>query len=269
MEGLGFIMCMDMEYKSLKWEVNNRVAKITMNVPEKMNALDAQLSKELMAIMDTIKHDDNIKAVILTGVGKAFCAGGDVTIFPKLTLEQSINAVREESRALVPAFTKLPKPIIAAVNGYAVGAGLSLALLSDIVIASEKAYFGAAFVNIGLIPDVGQLYYLPRLIGLHKTKELVFTGRNISAQEAYEMGLINKVVEHDKLEEEVNKMAQVLAAKPALSIASSKALLHQGLDMGVDELIEVEGITQGVCMQSEDCKEGIDAFLNKRKPNFK
>ncbi|WP_051015654.1 enoyl-CoA hydratase/isomerase family protein [Desulfitobacterium dichloroeliminans] len=260
---------MEMEYKCIQCEVDNRVAKITMNVPEKMNALDARMSEELVAIMDVIEHDDNVKAVILTGVGKAFCAGGDVTIFPKLTLEQSIHAVREEGRSLVAAFTKLPKPIIAAVNGYAVGAGLSLALLSDIVISSEKAYFGAAFVNIGLIPDVGQLYFLPRLIGMQKAKELVFTGRNIDAQEAYEMGLVNKVVEQDKFEEAVNKMGQLLASKPALSMASSKALLHQSLDMGVDELIEIEGMTQGVCMQSEDCKEGISAFMNKRKPNFK
>lgn len=262
-------MCMKMEYKSIKYEVNNHVAKITMSVPEKMNALDARMSEELIAVMEEVRYDDNVKAVVLTGVGKAFCAGGDVTIFPTLTLEQSIKAVREEGRSLVGAFTKLPKPIIAAVNGYAVGAGLSLALISDMVIASDKAWFGAAFVNIGLIPDVGSLYFLPRLMGLQRAKELVFTGKNIDAQEAYRMGFVNKVVEHDKLEETVNQMSQFLADKPALSMALSKALMHQGLDMGVDELIEAEGMTQGVCMQSDDCKEGISAFMNKRKPNFK
>jgi len=260
---------MKMEYKSIKYEVIDRVAKIIMNVPEKMNALDARMSEELAAAMEDVRYDDNVKAVVLTGVGKAFCAGGDVSIFPTLTLEQSIKAVRAEARSLVGSFTKLPKPIIAAVNGYAVGAGLSLALISDIVIASDKAFFGAAFVNIGLVPDVGSLYFLPRLIGLQRAKELAFTGKNIDAQEAYRMGFVNKVVEHDKLEEAVNKMSQLLARQPQLSMASSKALIHQGLEMGVDELIELEGMTQGVCMQSDDSKEGISAFMNKRKPIFK
>ncbi|MBK5245386.1 MAG: enoyl-CoA hydratase [Eubacteriaceae bacterium] len=262
-------MCIKMDYQSIKYEVNNRVAKITMCVPEKMNALDARLADELAMAIEEARIDDDVKVVVLTGVGKAFCAGGDVSIFPTLTLEQGIQGVRDKSRSLVGAFTKLPKPIIAAVNGFAVGAGMSLALISDIVIASDKAIFGAAFVNIGLVPDLGQLYFLPRLIGLQKAKELAFTGKNIDAQEAHRLGIVNTVVENDKFEEAVAKTSKMLAGQPGMAMAAIKALMHQGLEMGVDELIEVEGITQGVCIQSEDSKEGISAFMNKRKPNFK
>ncbi|MDR1321551.1 MAG: enoyl-CoA hydratase/isomerase family protein [Gracilibacteraceae bacterium] len=262
-------MDMKTEYRSIKYETADRVATVTMCVPEKMNALDARLGEELASALARAKADAAVKVVVLTGMGNAFCAGGDLTGFPALDLQTAAEGIRDSARSLVGAFTKLPKPIIAAVNGFAVGAGLSLALISDIVLASDKAVFGAAFVNVGLIPDIGSLFYLPRLIGLPRAKELAFTGRNLSAQEALTMGIVNRVTENDALAAEAAKLAGKLARQPALAMAQAKALLHASLEIGVDELIELEGMAQGICMQSEDSREGVDAFLHKRKPNFK
>jgi 2-(1,2-epoxy-1,2-dihydrophenyl)acetyl-CoA isomerase len=260
---------MSSEYKSIKYEVSDRIGKITMTVPEKMNALDERLSDELASAFAEAENDDNVKVVVLTGSGPAFCAGGDMSIFPKLTLEQGVAGVTAKSNLVVGAFSKLPKPVIAAVNGYAVGAGMSMALASDIIIASDKAVFGAAFVNIGLVPDLAWMYYMPKLVGLQKAKELAFTGKNITAQEALSLGIVNSVVEADKFEEAVAKTAGALARQPRLAMASAKAILNTSFETSMSQLITVEGIAQGACIQSEDCKEGVDAFFNKRKPNFK
>lgn len=261
-------MCMDMEYTCVLYEVENRIAKITLDAPHKLNALDAKLASELTAALDEAKHDDNVKVVVITGSGKAFCAGGDVSVFNTLDLSGSIKFVKD-AQSLVGAFTKMPKPIIAAVNGFAVGAGLSLALLSDIVISSDKAVYGAAFVKVGLVPDIGSLYFLPRLVGLQKAKELTFTGKNIDAQEAYRLGIVTTLVEHEKLAETVAEFSQLLAGQSGSAMGSAKTLLNMSMELGIDELLEIEAVTQGVCMQSADSKEGVDAFLNKRKPNFK
>ncbi len=139
-----------------------------------------------------------------------------------------------------------------------------MSLLSDIVISSDKAIYGAAFVKVGLIPDIGLLYTLPRAIGLQRAKELAFTGKNIDAYEAYKLGIENKVVD-----EAVGELSKFLAEQPGLAMGSAKTLLNMSLDLGMDELLEIEATTQSMCMQSEDSKEGVEAFLNKRKPNFK
>ncbi|MDR1070108.1 MAG: enoyl-CoA hydratase/isomerase family protein [Gracilibacteraceae bacterium] len=262
-------MDMKTEYRSIKYETADRVATVTMCVPEKMNALDARLGEELASALARVKADAAVKVVVLTGMGKAFCAGGDVTAFEGVGFQEAVEGIKAASKSLVGAFMSCPKPIVASVNGFAVGAGLSMALLSDIVIASDQAVFGAAFVNIGLTPDCGSLYLLPRLVGLPKAKEMVFTGRNIDAREALNLGIVNQVAEHDKLAEVAAKTAARLAAQPSLSMAQSKALIHMGLDIGIDELLDMEAVAQGMCMVSEDGQEGVGAFLHKRKPNFK
>ncbi|MDR2801352.1 MAG: enoyl-CoA hydratase/isomerase family protein [Desulfovibrio sp.] len=259
---------MKTDYACILYRVENRIATITLNLPQKLNALDSALARELADAVAQAANDSTVKVVVVTGEGRAFCAGGDVAYFTTLDLEGSIAFIRE-AQTLVGAFTKIPKPVIAAVNGFAVGAGLSLALLSDIVISSDKATYGLAFVNIGLIPDLATLYFLPRAIGLQRAKELAFTGRNIDASEAYRLGIINSIVEHDKLEEEVRKMALSLAGRPGESMRASKTMLNMSLDMGLDELVEMEALAQGIRMVSDDSREGVDAFLNKRKPNFK
>jgi 2-(1,2-epoxy-1,2-dihydrophenyl)acetyl-CoA isomerase len=236
--------------------------------PEKMNALDAKLGQEIGAALTVAGHDASVKVVVLTGSGRAFCAGGDVAAFKGVGLRKAIDGIKAVSKSLVHAFIACPKPVVSSVNGFAVGAGLSMVLLSDIVVSSDKAVFGAAFVNIGLTPDCGSLYLLPRQIGLPKAKEMVFTGRNIDAKEALALGIINQIAEHEQLAEVTAKTAARLAAQPALSMAQSKALIHMGLDVGIDELLDMEATAQGICMVSEDGQEGVDSFLNKRKPNF-
>jgi 2-(1,2-epoxy-1,2-dihydrophenyl)acetyl-CoA isomerase len=259
---------METAYSSILYRVENSVATITMNVPKKLNALDVTLAQELAAAMAQAAKDNAVRVVVVTGEDKAFCAGGDMAYFTSLDLEGSIAFIRE-AQALVGAFTKMPKPVIAAVNGFAVGAGLSLALLSDITVSSDKAVYGLAFVNIALIPDLATLYFLPRAIGLQRAKELAFSGRNIDAAEAYRLGIVNSVVEHDKLEEEVRKMSAFLAGQPREAVKAAKTLLNMSMDMGLDELVEMEALAQGVRMVSADSREGVDAFLNKRKPNFR
>lgn len=260
-------MCMTV-FTRIKYKVDGRIAKITMNVPEKLNAMDEQMASELTKAMLDANDDPVVKVILLTGAGKqAFCAGGDVSIFPKMDLQEGVQHIKD-AQSLVHAMKNNRKPIVAAVNGYAVGAGLSLVLLSDIVISSSKAKYGAAFVNIGLIPDMGSLYFLPRAVGLTKAKELAFTGKNITADEVLSMGVVNEVVPPEKLEERTEEWCRILSEQPGLSMQYSKSLLNRSMDMGIDDLLEAESFAQGICINSEDGREGVDAFLNKRKAKF-
>lgn len=257
-----------MEYKSIDYAVDGRTAIITMNTPENMNALTPRMTDELTCALQSAGADANVKAIVLTGVGKVFCAGGDVSAFQDLGLEDSLNMMGT-SGAMVRVFQDCPKPIIAAVNGYAIGAGLSLALLCDFVIASDNALFGAAFVGMGLVPDMASLYFLPRVVGLQKAKELALTGKNVDAAEAKRIGLAGDVVPSDELLAKAGKIAGRLSAQPGIAMKYIKALLNKSFDAGLDELVEMEALAQSICFQTDDCKEAVDAFINKRKPVFK
>jgi 2-(1,2-epoxy-1,2-dihydrophenyl)acetyl-CoA isomerase len=258
-----------MNYSRLIYSADdNRVATITLNVPNKLNALDAVMINELASALQTAAKDERVKVVVLTGEGKAFCAGGDMTYFKELDLAGAVSFIRS-GQALINSFVKTRKPIIAAVNGFAVGAGLSLTLLSDMVISSDQAVYGAAFINIGVIPDLAQLYFLPKIVGLQKAKELSFLGANFDAREAHRLGIVNLVVEHDQFADAVRKMSLRLAAQPGAAMGYAKTLLNMSMDVGLDELAETEAMAQGICMVSDDAKEGVDAFLHKRKPDFK
>jgi len=250
------------------YEVKDRVAVITLNTPEKMNALSNAMTDGLLAALEQAKNDTTVKAIVLTGAGRAFCAGGDVGAFADLTIESSV-AMMQTSKNAVKAFRDMPKPIIAAVNGFAVGAGFSLALLCDLVIASEKAKFGMAFVNMGLIPDMGALYALPKIVGVQKAKELALTGKNISAQEAKDLGIVGAVVPAEELDAAAMELAGQLSRQPGFAMSMIKKLLNQSADLSQADLMESEAVTQAMCLLSEDSKEAVDAFLNKRKPNFK
>lgn len=205
---------------------------------------------------------------MLTGEGKAFSAGGDLS-----TLKE-VEPVAGRKRLqighdLIRSMVNLEKPIVAAVNGAAAGAGVSIALASDIVIAGQSSIFIQSFVNVGLIPDLGSIYFLPRLIGRHRAMELMFLGDRVSAQEAKEMGLINRVVEDDKLLEEAGKIAEKLASGPSMALGFMKKLVNRSILNDLDETLEVESFAQGFCFGSEDFKEGVQAFFEKRKPRFK
>ena len=260
-------MCMRHSYKLVKYQVDDSVAKITLNSPAKLNAFEVTLINDLIFAMQEAEEDPNVKVIVLTGAGKAFCAGGDVSYMLSLNLESAYDYVKI-GKKLVDAMTGTSKPIIAAVNGFAMGAGLSLALLSDIVIASDKAVFGAAFINIGLMPDCGLLYYLPRVVGIRAAKELTLTGRNFDAQEALRLGVVNQVVDADQLEETVEKLSKKMATGPAAAMALTKSMMNSGLDMNIDGFMKNEALAQAMLIVSADAKEGADAFLTKRKANF-
>jgi len=257
-----------MEYKSLIVTHENGVAKVTMNLPETMNAMSDDLLADLRHVTGSIARDPDIRCMILTGSGKAFCAGGDLRRFQQgFTLFGGIQYV-DDVHEWIMELIHMNKPTIAAVNGYAMGAGFCIALLCDMILASESAKFGQSFVNVGIVPDMAGLYYLPRLIGLQRAKELAFTGRTVDAREAYEQGFINRVVAHDTLDAQADALAQQIAQGPALAIAATKKILNMSFDLSLKELVEMESYVQGAMFQTEDSKEAINAFLEKRKPKF-
>ncbi len=257
-----------MEYTAIKYEKKDGVAVISFNQPKMMNCLIQQAIDEMGAVTKEIAADDEVKAVILTGEGRAFCAGGDLNRFmegfDKISAVEYVDSIH----VWVKDWCNLKKPTIAAINGAAVGAGLSIALMCDIMIASDKAVLGSAFINMGLIPDLTAAYFLPRTVGIHKAKELMFTGRQVKADEALSIGLVNQVVPAESLMDEAMAMASKFAAGPSFAIWNTKRLLNMGLDLDLTNFLEVESFLQGLCFITDDSKEAVDAFLNKRKPVF-
>lgn len=258
-----------MSNEAVKMLIEEGIALATLNKPDKLNAMDDDIKAGLMSVIEQIREDPEVKVLVITGSGRAFSAGGDIN-----SLAQVNTAVKGRERIkklhrLVLGLVNLEKPVIAAVNGYAVGAGCNLALAADIIYASDKARFSEIFANIGLIPDAGGLYFLPRLVGLAKAKELVFTARMVEAEEAERIGLINKVVPADRLMEETMELARKLAAGPGKALGLAKALLNQSTSWDLPTLLEGEALAQGICMQTADFREGLDAFLKKRKPQFR
>lgn len=244
------------------------ICKIIMNEPDSMNALSNSMVEGLIQAFKQAAADKNVKVVILTGTGRAFCAGGDLNIINgSIGLVESRNYVHEVSQ-ITSRIYNIEKPVIAAVNGVAVGAGCNLALVSDLVIASSAAKFGQAFVNVGVIPDVGGTYILPRIVGMQKAKELVFTGRVIDAFEAEQIGMALKVVEPGDLEKTVDELALQIAQGPSIAIGLAKTMLNRNIDYSLEEAIESEAFAQSICLQTQDHREAVRAFKEKRKPKF-
>ncbi|HOB86444.1 MAG TPA: enoyl-CoA hydratase [Bacillota bacterium] len=256
-------------YEHLLYEKHGGVALLTMNRPEIMNALEAALARDLVSALREAAADDEIGSIVLTGTGKSFSSGGDLG-----RLMQGFDLLEgrrwlQEGYAQLMGLLKVRKPVIAAVNGYAVGAGFSLALLCDLIIAADTAKFGMAFIKVGAVPDCGALYFLPRLVGLPKAKELVFTGANIDAAEAYRIGIVNRVVPAAELLPEALRLGQQLADGPAVALALAKEILNASSSLSLEQVMELEIYAQSLCFQTEDHKEGVIAFLEKRKPVFK
>lgn len=257
-----------MEYSAILYEKCNGVATVTINQPKSLNCLAQVVTDELAQVTGEIAADNEVKAVILTGAEKAFCAGGDLNRF--LEGFDQISAV-DYVDALHPWCTdwiRLKKPTIAAVNGPAMGAGLSAALMCDIILASDRAKLGSSFINMALIPDLASAYFLPRAVGPHKAKELMMTGRTFDSAEALSIGLVNRVVPHEQLMVEVGKLAAQLAAGPSFSIWNTKRMVNMSLDMDLSNLLELESLLQSICFLTHDSGEAVDAFLNKRKAVF-
>jgi 2-(1,2-epoxy-1,2-dihydrophenyl)acetyl-CoA isomerase len=255
-----------MNFKAILFEQKDNIARITLNIPEKMNPLDLDMRVDLLEAFRQISDDDSVKVVIMTGSGKAFSAGGDIRTMEGLTSVATRVRLKRGQRP-IKAMIELEKPIIGAINGVAAGAGVSLALACDILIASEEAKFAMSFVKIGLIPDMGSYYLVPLRVGVARAKELMFTGDMIDAREAERIGLVNKVVSPEKLEEEVSSLASRLANGPSQAYAMIKAALNRW-PASLESFFEMESSMQAVAFSSEDFDEGRRAFLEKRKSVF-
>lgn len=255
-----------MNFKTILFEQENHIAKITLNIPESRNALNLDMRVELLEVFRQISEDDSVKVVVMTGAGKSFSSGGDIRTMEGLTAVATRVRLKKGQR-LIKAILELEKPIIGAINGVAAGAGVSIALACDILIASEEAKFVLSFVKIGLIPDLGSYYLLPLRVGIARAKELMFTGDMIDAREAERIGMINRVVLPERLEEESFSLATRLVNGPGQSYAMIKAALNRWPD-NLESFFEMESTMQAVAFSSEDFDEGRRAFLEKRKPIF-
>jgi 2-(1,2-epoxy-1,2-dihydrophenyl)acetyl-CoA isomerase len=259
------------EYNTLLWENTNGIAKITLNRPDAANSVNLEMAQELMHVAMVCDEDNSIRAVILTATGNMFCAGGDVPSFQAAgdnvgLLLKDVTACLHSANA---RFARMTAPLIIAINGTAAGAGFSLAVSGDIVIAAEKAKFTMAYTGIGASPDGGASVYLPRLIGLRRTQELMLTNRVLSAQEAFDWGLLTKVVTSDDLMTEAEALANKLANGPQMAHGQIKQLLLGSYSTSLETQLEIESRGIAKCVSSPEGREGLLAFSEKRKPDFK
>ena len=259
------------EFKRIIYEEKDGVAWITLNNPERYNALDYEMRKELIEALKKASNNEDIRVVVIKGSGKAFCAGGDIRSFAEWTPQDALKFMKEVGTALVisKVIRDMPKPVIALVHGYCLGAGFELAQSCDLIIASEDALFGQPEVKVGLIPGGGGTQRLPRLVGEKKAKEIIFTGRMVPASELEKLGLVNKVVTQDKLLETVNEYIEKIKSRSPVIIAAAKDAINASLNMSLDEGFLYEAQVFSRLFSTEDQKEGARAFLEKRKPVWK
>ena len=261
-----------MQYETLLYEVSDGVATVTLNRPEVLNAFSTPMQRELAAVILRLADDDAVRAVVLTGAGRAFCAGGDIGEMESAaepTPLASRNKLQRMLTSVLMPLVRLEKPVIAAVNGVAVGAGMNLALAADITVVAEHARFSQAFVKVGLVPDTGGLYLLTRLIGLNRAKELCFTGRMLDAREALHMGLVNQVAPAAELMPRALALARELASGATAAIGLTKSLLNIAPTATLEEMAEFESYVLAVVLATDDHREGIRAFREKRAPVFR
>ena len=258
-----------MKFKYIIYEKNEGVATITLNRPEALNAFTKDVVEEILHALEDIETDEAVRVVVLTGAGeKAFSAGADIKAMAGITALKA-RELSFMGEKLCVGLENLEKPVIAAINGYALGGGLEVAMSCDLRIASENAKMGQTEINIGLIPGWGGTQRLTRLVGMTKAKELVFTGRIIDAKTAEQIGIVNMVVPADKFRETVSQFAKDLASKAPVALKVAKALINKGSDIGLESALALEREGFGVVGSSEDLKEGVSAFTEKRKPVFK
>lgn len=255
-----------MSYETILYEVSDGVGRITLNRPDKFNSFTEAMHRELQAALKEAERDGSVRCLVLAGAGKAFCAGQDLD--EARSKGPLGDTVRRFYSPLIQRLRSIEKPVIAAVNGAAAGAGASLALACDLIVMSEKAYYMLAFVKVGLVPDSGASYWLPRLIGYHRAMELALTGDRMPAERALELGLCNRVVAPHDLDSVVSNLAMRLAKGPR-SMGLIKRQFHRGMSRGLDEVLEYEAFGQEIAGSTEDAAEGIAAFLEKREPNFR
>ena len=261
------------EYKFIDWDNREGIGLLTLNRPEKHNALNFDMIGEIVDRLETCQTDETVKVIVVRGAGESFCAGGDLKGHPTLNLTGKDNRLREEylrvGHRLPLAVRRLPQPVIGALHGLVGGAGLDVAMAMDIRIAAENTRLGVLFTRVGLIPDMGGTYLLPRLVGVGRALELLFTGDLIDAAEAWRIGLVNRVVANDALDDAVMDFAGKLAAGPLQSYRVNKQAVYRSIEQPIEPCLEKE--INGVCelYLTEDFQEAIEAFNSGRKPIFK
>ena len=260
-----------MEFTALKYEVSDSVATITLNRPEVLNAMNKEMFEDLNGVFDAMAADRSVRAVLITGSGRGFCSGADLRSLagePDIAEPAVFKSYMRQINELILKMLRLDRPIVAAVNGPAVGAGANVALASDIIFMARKAYLSQIFVKRGLVPDFGGLYLLPRYVGLAKAKELLFTGENVDGEEAVKLGIANRVCSADELLPQAMAFARQLASGPTVAIGLAKQGIHRGLESGIDAVLEYEALAQSIVRTTGDAVEAISAFLEKREPDF-
>ncbi|WP_096435569.1 enoyl-CoA hydratase-related protein [Alteribacter populi] len=253
-------------YETIMYEVENNVAWLTLNRPDKLNAFTEQMNKEVSKALRGAGKDDEVRAIVVTGSGRAFCSGEDLAGVDEDT--DHAEFLRKRYNPMIRELASLEKPIIAAVNGVAAGAGMSFALAADFRVASEKAKFVEAFIHIGLVPDSGSLYYLPRLVGHAKAMELAVMGEKVDAHDAKSFGLVNEVFTEANWDEEVKKYAEKLASMPTKAVGLIKRYLYKSWDHDLHDMLEYEAYAQRTAGKTHDHREGMNAFFEKRSPNY-
>lgn len=256
-----------MTYETIEYDVSGGVATVTLNRPQQLNAVNRQLAEEWGMALAEVDRDERVRAVVITGAGRGFCAGQDLS-----TMNEGLSGgeiLRVMYNPILTAIRRLPKPVIAAVNGVAVGAGMNIALACDVRYASENATFGQVFARIGALPDSGAFFFLPRMIGLARATEMLFDAEIISATRAAELGLVNVVLPSDDLLPKAIEYGQRLAQGPTQVYARIKEGLNHCFGFTFDEALEWEAGGQEAMAKTEDFQEGVAAFLEKRQPQFK
>lgn len=256
-----------MAYQYLKYDVASGIATITLNRPDVYNALNDEITFELQDALKACAKDELVRVVVLTGEGKAFCSGQDL----KSGAGQNrsfLESLHKRYNPIIRAMRNLPKPILCRLNGVAAGAGCSLALACDMIIASEEATLIEVFINIGLVPDSGSSYFLPRLVGMSKAFELCAMGNKVKAAEALQLGLVSKVVPADQLDAAVAGYTDYFAKAPTKAIGIIKKMLNKAVTSNLDDMLDYEAYCQETAGSTVDHQEGVKAFLEKRKPVF-
>lgn len=256
----------------IEYSVADSVATITLNRPDKLNAFAGTMREDLVEKVTAAAEDEAVRAVVITGAGRAFCAGGDVETMAQLQREkraEDFSRLLTAGKKVVLAVRHAPKPVIAAVNGVAAGAGFNLALACDFRIASATVKLGQTFVRIGLHPDWGGTYFLPRLIGPSRAMELMMTGRIVEGEEALKLGLVDRLVSPESLQEEAAHFARTLAAGPPIATAAVKRAVYASLSNDLEAQIDLEAVHQLRAFSSKDAAEGMAAFFEKRTPSFR
>ena len=253
----------------IKYEITNGVAKITLNRPEKFHSFVREMALQLQEKLDDCNVNKDVRAILITAEGKAFCAGQDLSEATDPNGPELTKIIQEHYNPIIRKIRNIEKPVVAAVNGVAAGAGASIALCCDIVVATESASFIQAFSKIGLIPDSAGTFFLPRLVGLQKATALMMTAESISANDAEKMGMIYKVFSDESFVEKSWNLVSKLSQMPTKGLGLTKKLLNESFNNNLEQQLDMEDKCQSIAGETNDFKEGVQSFLEKRKPNFK